>query len=248
MDWRVEPLTETACVSLEELHTQFNHMPFEALRRLVKEGSLDGMPNRVSNSHTPKSFCKDCVSGKLTCAPHTKLVSCADAPLFRMYTDVHGLLPTRSRQGSCYWVSFIDDFSQFPAVYFFSWKLEVFAIFKQYKAWAENITGRKLQILRDDKGSEYSLMEFDRYLVDVGICQEHSSRDTAQQLGVAERLNHTLDKGITTLLSQSGLSQVWWEDAANHFLYRKMRIPLSITTPDSPFNLFYGKKGSVSHL
>ena len=27
-----------------------------------------------------------------------------------------------------------------------------------------------------------------------------------------------------------------------------MRIPLSITTPDSPFDLFYGKKGSVSHL
>ena len=130
MDWRVEPLTETTCVSLEELHTRFNHMPFEALQRLVKEGSLDSMPNRVSNSHTPESFCEDCISGKLTCAPHTKLVSHADAPLFRVYTDVHGLLPTRSRQGSYYWVSFVDDFSWFPAVYFFSWKSEVFAIFK----------------------------------------------------------------------------------------------------------------------
>ena len=91
-------------------------------------------------------------------------------------------------------------------------------------------------------------MEFDCYLADAGIRQEHSIRDTPQQLGVAEQLNRTLDKGITTLLSQSGLSQVWWEDTANHFLYRKMRIPSSITTLDSPFDLFYGKKGSVSHL
>ena len=116
MDWRVEPLTETTCVSLEELHTRFNHMPFEALWRLVKEGLLDGMLNRVSNSYTPESFCEDCISGKLTHAPHTKLVSHANAPLFRVYMDVHGLLPTRSRQGSCYWVSFVDDFSRFPAV------------------------------------------------------------------------------------------------------------------------------------
>ena len=248
MDWRVEPLTETACVSLEELHTQFNHMPFEALQRLVKEGSLDGMPNCMSNLHTPESFCEDCISGKLTCAPHTKPVSRTDAPLFRMYTDIHSPLPTRSRWGSCYWVSFVDDFSWFPAVYFFSWKSEVFAIFKRYKAWAENIMGHKLQILCDNKGGEYSSTEFDCYLADAGIRQEHLIHNTPQQLGVAERLNCTLDKGITTLLSQSGLSQVWWEDAANHFLYGKMRIPSSITTPDSPFNLFYGKKGSVSHL
>ena len=66
--------------------------------------------------------------------------------------------------------------------------------------------GRKLQILRDDKGGEYSLMEFNRYLADAGIRQEHSIRDTPQQLGVAKRLNRTLDEGITTLLSQSGLS------------------------------------------
>ena len=188
------------------------------------------------------------LSHKLTCAPHTKPVPRADAPLSRMYTDVHSPLSTRSRWGNCYWVSFVDDFSRFPAVYFFSQKSEVFAIFKRYKVWAENVTGRKLQILRDDKGGEYSSTEFDRFLVDAGVRREHSIRDTPQQLGVAERLNRTLDEGITTLLSQSGLSRVWWEDAATHFLYGKMRIPSSITTPDSPFDLFYGRKGSVSQL
>ena len=65
-----------------------------------------------------------------------------------------------------------------------SWRS--FAIFKRYKAWAENVTGRKLQILHDNKGSEYSSMEFNCYLADAGIHWEHSIHDTPQQLGVAE--------------------------------------------------------------
>ena len=96
MDWRVKPLTETTCVSLEELHMQSNHMPYEALQRLVKEGLLDSLLNCMSSSHMPESFCEDCISGKLTCAPHTKLVLHANAPLSCMYTDIHSLLPTRS--------------------------------------------------------------------------------------------------------------------------------------------------------
>ena len=55
-----------------------------------------------------------------------------------------------------------------------------------------------------------SSREFDRFLADPGIRREHSIRDTPQQLGVAERLNRTLDEGVTTLLSQSGPSWIWW--------------------------------------
>jgi hypothetical protein len=42
-----------------------------------------------------------------------------------------------------YWVSFIDDFSHFKAVYFLKCKSETFAAFKQFKAWAENVTGQR---------------------------------------------------------------------------------------------------------
>ena len=235
-------------MSLEELHAWLNHMPFKALQQLMKEGSLDGIPATMSNSRTTDCFCEDCVSRKLTRAPHTTPVACADVPLFRMYTDVHSLLPTKSRRGNIYWVSFVDDFLCFPVVYFVSKKSDVFAMFRHYKAWAENVTGRKLQILHDDKGGEYSSGEFGRFLADAGIRWEHSIRDTPQQLGVAECLNRTLDEGITTLLAQSSLSCVWWEDAVVHFLYGKMRLPSSVTALDSPFFLFYGKKGSVDCL
>ena len=87
----------------------------------------------------------------------------------------------------------------------------------------------------------------DRYLADAGIRQEHSICDTPQQLGVAERLNRTLTKGINTALSQSGLTRTWWEDATAHFLSGKIRL-LSSVTNRSPYKLFYGKKPLVGHL
>jgi len=172
----------------------------------------------------------------------------AEVPLQQVYSDVHGPVSTRSWWGNVYWVSFIDDYSHFLAIYFIRNKSDVFGVFKQYRAWAENITGCKISILHDNKGGEYTLTELDRYLAEAGIHHEHSIQDMPQQLGIMEHLNHNLDEGITMLLSQSRLSCAWWEDAALHFLYRKIWLPSSVTVPNTPYDLFYGKKGSVEHL
>ena len=103
-------------------------------------------------------------------------------------------------------------------------------------------------MLHDNKGGEYTSAKFDKYLVDAGISCEHSVHNTPQQLGVAERMNHMLDEGMTTLLSQSGLSCTWWEDTAQHFIYGKICLPSAPIAPHTPHELFYGKKGTVGHL
>jgi hypothetical protein len=223
-------------------------MPYGPLQHLIHNGSVDGVPDHVTNVHHVDDFCENCMAGKLTHAPHTKLATCAEELLTQVFTDVHGPVPTRSWCRNCYWVSFIDDHLWFPAVYFIKKKPEVFGVFKCYKVWVENVTGQKVGILRDDKGGEYSSAEFDRFLVDEGIHHKHSICDTPQQLGIAECLNRTLDKGITTLLAQSGLSHAWWEDAALHFLHGKIRLPSSVTMPSMLYDLFYGRKSSVKCL
>lgn len=68
-----------------------------------------------------------------------------------------------------------------------------FGAFERSKVWARNVTGQRLQILRDCKGGEYSSSEFDRFLEDAGI---RRIRDTPQQPGISERLNRTLGEGI----------------------------------------------------
>jgi hypothetical protein len=188
------------------------------------------------------------VNGKLTRAPHTKPATQAEQPLFRIFSDVHGPLPVHSRRGHLYWVTFIDDESHLPAVYFIAKKSDVFDAFCRYRAWAENVTGQRIGALHDDKGGEYISKNFDAFLANARIRREHSIRDTPQQIGVAERMNRSLSEGITTLLSQAGLARVWWEDAAIHWLHGKICLPSSSTAPLTPFELFYGCKPNVSHL
>jgi transposase InsO family protein len=247
LNWKPVHSIESANISMAELHSRLNHMPCSAIRRLVRTGSLTGLPRNIV-SDSEGEFCEDCVNGKLTRAPHTKLAVRAQRPLYRVFSDVHGPLPIRSRRGHVYWVSFIDDHSRFPAIYFLAKKSDVFDAFRKYKAWSENITGRRIGILRDDKGGEYIGKDFDDFLVGAGIRREHSVRDTPQQLGVAERMNRSIAEGITTLLSQSGLGRAWWEDAATHWLHTKIRIPSSATAPLTPFELFYGRKPDASAL
>ena len=139
-------------------------------------------------------------------------------------------------------------FSCFPSVYFISKKSSVFNVFCDYKAWAENLTGHRIGVLRDDKGGEYIGAAFDAFLRDAGIRREHLIRDTPQQLGVAERMNRSINEGITILLLQSGLAHSWWEDAAMHFLYGKSRIPSSGVKSLTPLELFCKQKPDVSRL
>jgi len=122
-------------------------------------------------------------------APHTKPAACMEQPLFCVFSDVHGPLPVCSQHGHIYWVTFIDDHSCFPAVYFIAKKSDVFKVFCKFKAWSENITGQRIGILCDNKGGEYIGSDFNNFLAEARIRREHSIQDMPQQLGVAEHMN-----------------------------------------------------------
>jgi transposase InsO family protein len=51
-----------------------------------------------------------------------------------VHSDVWGPVAVSSNGGAYYFVNFIDDFSRTIWVYFMRHKLEVFTIFKQWKA------------------------------------------------------------------------------------------------------------------
>ena len=91
-----------------------------------------------------------------------------------------------------YWVTFIDDYSWFPAVYFITKKSNIFTTFCKYKAWVENLTGECISILHDDKGGEYRGTDLDNFLAEAGIHHKHSICDTPQQLGMAVDESFTL--------------------------------------------------------
>jgi hypothetical protein len=193
-------------------------------------------------------------------APQTTPSERANAPLVCVYSDVHGPMDVRSRQGHEYWVFFLDCHSRLVALYSCRTKAEVFATFKTYRAWAENQMNRQkikfdeedlrrtIRTLRDDKGGEYTSNELKAFCDEHGISREHTIRDSPEQNGVAEQFNRTLQEGIKSMLAQARLPHSMWVDAAKAFVHIYNRTPSSTLNFQTPYELWNGHKPSVAHL
>jgi len=68
-----------------------------------------------------------------------------------------------------YYETFIDDFSKKTWIYFMRTKDEVFSKFKEFKDQVENMTGKKIKVLRIDNGGEYTSNEFIDFCKEAGI-------------------------------------------------------------------------------
>ena len=70
---------------------------------------------------------------------------------------------TPTRGGKKYFVTFIDNCSKYCYVYLLSTKYEISNIFKTYKVEVKNQLGKKVKVLRSDRGGDYessSMSEF----------------------------------------------------------------------------------------
>ena len=115
------------------------------------------------------------------------------------------MLPVTSLGGYLYYITFIDDFSHKTWIYFLKNKDEAFKWFCTFKALVENPTGKKIQILRTDNGTEYESNEFNDYCREAGIKKETTTVYTFEQNGVAERKNKTILEVSHAMLYDQGL-------------------------------------------
>src|SRR5579871_1832337 len=113
-----------------------------------------------------------------------------------VHSDILGPIRIPSIIGSRYMLTFIKDTSHFPKSYYLKTKEDstVLEKFKEYKAWAENITGKKIKILRTDGGGEYMNKTFTQYLEKHSIKHQRTVSYIPQQNGVTERFNRTTIK------------------------------------------------------
>ena len=108
--------------------------------------------------------------------------------------------------GSRYFVTFVDDHSNWVVVYTMRNKSEAFVKYKLYEKFAQTHTGRKLKVLRTDRGGEYLSTEFKSYLDSNGTQHQLTTAYTPEQNGVAERLNRTLINLVRSMLSHKHVS------------------------------------------
>lgn len=86
-----------------------------------------------------------------------------------MHTDVCSKIEQQAINGAEYYVLFLDDFSNKVFVYMMKHKSMVPKIFKEFKNFVENQTGKRIKILRSGNGLEYCNKELKQIRNDSGI-------------------------------------------------------------------------------
>jgi len=98
--------------------------------------------------------CVECIKGKRTNirklgAERAKYV------LELVHIDICGPFPTTSWNGQQYFITFIDDYSRYGYLYLIHEKSQSLEIFKTFKAEVKLQLGKKIKVVKSDRGGEY---------------------------------------------------------------------------------------------
>jgi len=227
-------------------HLRFNHHHYAGINKLIKDKLATGIT--ILSNTTPDPICEPCLAGKMHANPFPPSESRTSKPLELVHMDIHGPLPVSTHSGFRYWHIFVDDHSRFWVIYMLKKKSDAFSAIKQFKAWAENVTGYRLLGMRDDKGGEFSSKELENWCLKHGITRQHTVINRPQQNGVAERANRTAGEGIVSMLQQANMPLSFSGEALSAFVHTRNMAPTSANAGATPYQLFYRKKPDVSHL
>ena len=115
-------------VSLALWHRRYGHCNKEAILKIPQLG--------LKRQTVEK--CDVCAEGKITAPPFPKKSGKrSKGVLDLIHTDVGGKISPQSRGGAKFYVTFIDDYSQYTKVHLMKKKREVFSKFLEYQAEVE---------------------------------------------------------------------------------------------------------------
>ena len=193
-----------------------------------------------------EGWCAKCLSSKQSRQQHTGTSQPARQLLELLHTDVMGPLP-ESLGGSRYIVTVLDDWSAACVARPVREKSAASRVVQEVVQRWENSTGRRVKMIRSDRGGEYVNNEQQQWCASKGIQQQLTPAYTPQLNGKAERLNRTLIERVRAMLHSAQLSAGFWAEAVQVAAHIINRSPSS-SKQATPYQLFYGHQPSIAHL
>ena len=142
-------------LTLDLLHRRLGHISPKSAQKLINNGFITGL--RLESSPNADFFCESCVYAKATrkSVPKTQEGKCAKEFSGEIHSDVWGPAPVESKGGKCYYITFMDDKTQFTNLYLLAKKSNAFKSYKNYKAWCYTQLDAHIKTLHSDWGGEY---------------------------------------------------------------------------------------------
>ncbi|KAK1423984.1 hypothetical protein QVD17_19295 [Tagetes erecta] len=112
----------------------------------------------------------------------------------------------------------------------------------------ERETGRKVKVVRTDRGGEFTSREFNEYCNEAGVMRHLTAPYTPQQNGVVERRNRTLMEMTRSILKAMKVPNYLWGEAVRHSTYLINRSPTRSLVGETPYEKYKGRKPSLEHI
>ena len=225
--------------SISLWHQRLGHIGLNPMKRMISHGMISCKINDFQK-------CELCVKSKMI-KKSFKSVDRSTDLLNLIHSDICELNGMLTRGGNRYFITFIDDYSRYTYVYLLKHKDEAFAVFKNYKAKVENQLGKKIKIVRSDRGGEYFPHEFNKFCEEHDIIHQCSTPRTPEQNGLAERKNRTYLEMVNALLLHAKLPFNLWGEALLSTCHIVNRIPTK-KKQISLYELWKGRKLNIGYF
>lgn len=110
----------------------------------------------------------------------------APSVLELVHSNICEPIKVKARHGTYYFITFIDDYSQYGFVYLVSHKSEPYDCFRRFLNLVENQKDKTLKILRKDRSREYLSHSFKELCENKCIIRQLRIPGTLEQNHVAE--------------------------------------------------------------
>ena len=229
----------------EKWHRMLGHINFGYLNTLCKQELLTGIPKELESEFMK---CKTYIENKMHNVPFKNNRSRAKDILEIIHTDVCGPFKTTGFNGENYFVSIIDDYSKIARVYCIKTKDKVFDCIVKYTNETENLTGKRVKILRCDNGKEYLNNRFYKFAKEKGIILNNCPVYVHELNGTAERFNRTIMDMARCLLTEANVHKRFWPEIICATTYLKNRTLTNTIERKTPYEIFFNKRPDVKHL
>ncbi|KAL2885578.1 putative retroelement pol poly protein [Ceratocystis lukuohia] len=230
-----DTVTSTCLLAYDDLHRRFGHVGDKRLRAI----NPDKTPPR------PEDFaCEDCSKGKMTRSHGSPTMSiAAEEPLDSISVDVSGPHET-GRRGHRWYAIVVDSFSRFKWLLPLKKKSEVQGALDEWRKGIELKMGKTIKRTRSDNAPELKQI-FEKWRKANGTEPTYTLTDSSSQNGIAERAIRTVNDGVRTMLSETGLGSRFWVEAAMTTVYIANR---TLSTQGVPYTLFFGIEPRTDHM
>ncbi|GKB87010.1 ribonuclease H-like domain-containing protein [Tanacetum coccineum] len=222
------PLPQALLVSQLTWHQRFGHPGSEVLRRLVSHNFIS------CNKEKPPALCHACQLGK-----HVRLSFASSNTLVTYFFDiVHSDVwtsPIPSLSGYKYYVLFFDHYSQFVWVYHLLHKSDVLSKFILFRTYVHPQFKSEIKSFQCDHCGEFDNRNLHKIFSDNGIEFRLSCSKTSEQNDKSERMVHTINNIIRTLLFQANLPPTFWVKALNMAVHLLNILPSTAINNDIPY-------------